>query len=117
MSAHLVSTRSARLGRSAVHDLDASAGGDDLGASALAHLVDLDRETLRDVAVRQQLRRPALVRETGGDEDVAVDGRTVIEAVELTDVDHGVPLARRIAEPTFRQPALQRHLAAFVAGR
>src|SRR6185369_5869888 len=89
----------------------------DLGARRLARLLHLHREALRDVAVREQLGRPALVTEAGRDQSVAVDGGAVIETAEVADVHDRVALASRITEAALRQTPLQRHLPALVAGR
>ncbi len=45
-----------------------------------------------------------------------VDGGSVVEALQVGHVDHGVLFLEDVGEAALRQPALQRHLAAFETG-
>src|SRR5579875_92143 len=84
---------------------------------ALARRVHPQRERVLERAVGQALDRSAPAHQPLAPQLLGADGAPGREARELPQVHDRVRDARDGPEPALREPPLQRHLPAFVAGR
>ena len=99
----------------AVQHFRRAAGRRDLFRRLAAELVRAHGQLLRDVAAREHLERlPAAVNQPRLEQQLGRDHRAGVEALlEHVEVHHRVFGAERVVEPTLRDAAMQRHLAAF----
>src|SRR4030042_740186 len=103
---------------STVSDLHGPAGGEDLFDGRLAGRVALPGEFPGDLAVSEKLDAPRTVtfHQALPPKRPGVDDGACLEPVQFLHVDDGRLLPEDVDEPAFREPPLERHLAAFVAG-
>src|SRR5512143_2647043 len=97
-------------------DLAAAARRLDLLLGALGELVRGDDESLRDLARAEHLHGAALLHEAGVLQGRRVDRLARGErALEALDADGRELLPEDVREAAFREPAVERHLAALVS--
>src|SRR5262249_44293630 len=97
--------------------LHAAAGGGDLLASARAERLQTNAERVAEGPVGETLDRPPAPDDTAAAQLLGANRAAGREGRQLPQVDDGVGHASGRAETALRQPALERHLSALVAGR
>src|SRR5437762_3291504 len=110
-------TRGALAKPSSIEHLRAAARGGDQLAGALAECLQPNRQRVRQRPVGEALDGVPTAHQAARAELLGPHRAARREGRELAQVDDGVGHARNRAEAALRQPALERHLAALVAGR
>src|SRR5512135_3117093 len=99
-------------------DLHGPAGGNDFLDGGLAGTIDLHGEFPGDLSVSEKLDPPwtRAFHQALAPKRLGVYHRSRLEPVQFLDVDDSRLFPEDVDEPAFREPPLEGHLSAFVAG-